>query len=187
MTRRATRFSLPATFAVAALTILAACNSTNAPSAAPSVEPNASPGEALGAFPGIDGFSYRLETGTVPGFVQGVRETLGDQVGVEIGQAAIATRDDDEVSVIAFGFPGTDDTQGIDFFARVLDGMEDGFGAGSQRGLGGDAYLMTANGRTTVLAPWGRAADGHLIFLFAFGPTGTTEELVTGILDAGAG
>ena len=186
MTRRAIRFPLPATLGVVALTILAACGST-VPSALPSVEANASPGEALGAFPGVDGFAYRLETGTVPGFVQGVRETLGDEVEVEIGQAAIATRDDEEVSVIAFGFPGTDDTQGIDFFARVLDGMEDGFGAGSQRGLGGDAYLMTANGRTTVLAPWGRAADGHLIFLFAFGPTGTTEELVTGILDAEAG
>lgn len=186
MTRRDTRFSLPATLGVVALTILAACGS-NVPSAPPSLEANASPGQALGAFPGVDGFAYRLETGTVPGFVQGVRETLGEEVEVEIGQAAIATRGDEEVSVIAFGFPGTDDTQGIDFFARVLDDMEDGFGAGSQRGLGGDAYLMTANGRTTVLAPWGRSADGHLIFVFAFGPTGTTEELVTGILDAEAG
>ena len=187
MNRRAIRFPLPATLGVVALTILSACGATTVPSAAPSVEANASAGEALGAFPGVDGFAYRLETGTVPGFVQGVRETLGDQVEIEIGQAAIATRDDEEVSVIAFGFPGTDDTQGIDFFARVLDGMEDGFGAGSQRGLGGDAYLMTANGQTTVLAPWGRAADGHLIFLFAFGPTGTTEELVTDILDGQAG
>lgn len=187
MTRRATQFSLPATLGVVALTVLAACGSTNLPSVTPSIVANASPGEALGAFPGVDGFAYRLETGTVPGFVQGVRETLGDQVEVEIGQAAIASRDDEEVSVIAFGFPGTNDTQGIDFFARVLDDMEDGFGAGSQRGLGGDAYLMTANGRTTVLAPWGRAADGHLIFLFAFGPAGTTEELVTGILDAETG
>lgn len=187
MTQRATRLSLPATLGVVALTILAACSSTTAPSVAPSVEPNAPPGEALGAFPGVEGFAYRLETGTVPGFVQGVRETLGDEVEVEIGQAAIATRDDEEVSVIAFAFPGTDDTQGIDYFARVLDDMEDGFGAGSQRGLGGDAFLMTANGRTTVLAPWGRAADGHLIFLFAFGPAGTTEELATGILDAEAG
>ncbi|HEX7171646.1 MAG TPA: hypothetical protein VF365_03440 [Candidatus Limnocylindria bacterium] len=186
MTRRTARFSLPATLGVVALIVLAACGSTTTPSTAPSVEPQASPGQPLGAFPGVAGFAYRLETGTVPGFVQGVRETLGEQVEVEIGQAAIATRDNEEVSVIAFGFPGTDDTRAIDFFARVLDDMEDGFGAGSQRGLGGDAYLMTANGRTTALAPWGRAADGHLIFLFAFGPTGTTEELVTGILDAGA-
>lgn len=187
MTRRTPRFSLRATLGIAALTILAACSSTSAPSVAPSVEANASAGEALGAFPGVEGFAYRLETGTVPGFVRGVRETLGEEVEVEIGQAAIATRQDEEVSLIAFGFPGTDDTRGIDAFARVLDDMEDGFGAGSQRGLDGDAYLMTADGRTTVLAPWGRAAAGHLVFLFAFGPAGTTEELVRGILDAGAG
>lgn len=187
MTRPTIPASLPATLGIVAVAILAGCASANVPSAAPPVGAKASAGEALGAFPGVDGFAYRLETGTVPGFVQGVRETLGDQVEVEIGQAAIGTRGAEEVSLIAFSFPGTDDTQGIDFFARVLDGMEDGFGAGSQRGLGGDAYLMSANGRTTVLAPWGRTADGRLIFLFALGPTGTTEELVTGILDADAG
>lgn len=187
MNRRATRFSLSATLGVVTVTILAACGSTTVQSAAPSVVPNASAGEALGAFPGVEGFAYRLETGTVPGFVQGVHETLGDDVEVEIGQAVIATRDEEEVSLIAFGFPGTDDAQGVDFFARVLDDMEDGIGAGSQRGLNGDAYLMTANGQTLVLAPWGRAADGHLIFLFALGPTGATEELATGILDAPSG
>ena len=162
--------------------VLAACGST-APSGAASVEAVASPGEALGAFPGVEGFSYRLET-DVGGFLLGVQDTLGDQVDVEIGQAAIAARGEEQVSLIAFGFPGASDTQAVDFFARVLDDMEDGFQAASQRGLGGDAFLMRAEGQTVVLAPWGRTE--HLIFLFALGPEGTTEELAGAILDAGS-
>jgi len=136
-------------------------------------------------FPGVEDWSYRLEPGTVPGFVRGVNETLGADVETEIGLAAVATRDDQEVSLIAFGFPGADDTQSVDYFARVLDDMEDGFQAGSQRGLGGDAYLMTAEGRTTVLAPFVRSPTGHLVFLFAFGPEGPTEELAGAILEPG--
>ena len=181
MRRRAVRFDLPAMLAIAAI-VLAACGST-APSNAASVEAVASPGEALGAFPGVEGFAYRLET-DVGGFLLGVQDTLGDQVDVEIGQAAVATRGDKQVSLIAFGFPGTSDTQAVDFFARVLDDMEDGFQAASQRGLDGDAFLMRAEGRTVVLAPWGRTE--HLIFLFALGPEGTTEELAAAILDAGS-
>jgi hypothetical protein len=176
---------VPAMLAVAAVIVLSACTATTEPSARASAIPPASAGEALGVFPGVEGWSYRVEPGTVPGFVRGVEETLGEDVPVEIGLAAVATRGDDEVSLIAFGFPGADDTQSVDFFARVLDDMEDGFQAGSQRGLGGDAYLMTADGRTTVLAPFVRAPAGHLVFLFAFGPDGPTEELAGAILEAG--
>lgn len=181
MRGRAVRLSLPAMLGSAAIALLAACGST-APSGAASLEAAASPGEALGAFPGVEGFSYRLQP-DVGGFLLGVQDTLGDQVDVEVGQAVVAIRGEDQVSLIAFGFPGTNDTQAVDFFARVLDDMEDGFQAASQRGLGGDAYLLKASGRTVVLAPWGRT--DHLIFLFALGPEGTTEELAAALLDAG--
>jgi hypothetical protein len=184
MSRSPRHFGVPASLALAAVTLLAACG-TPATSAVPASSiPPSSPGEALGVFPGIEGWSYRVEPGTVPGFLRGVQETLGDQVDTEIGLAAVASRGDDEVSLIAFGFPGADDTQSVDFFARVLDDMEDGFQAGSQRGLGGDAYLMTAEGRTTIMAPFVRSPAGHLVFLFAFGPQGPTEELTGAILAA---
>jgi hypothetical protein len=175
---------VPAILALAAITLLAACG-TPATSSVPasSITPS-SPGEGLGVFPGVEGWSYRVEPGTVPGFLRGVQETLGDQVDTEIGLAALASRGDDEVSLIAFGFPGAEDTQSVDHFARVLDDMEDGFQAGSERGLGGDAYLMTADGRTTVMAPFVRSPAGHLVFLFAFGPEGPTEELAGAILAA---
>lgn len=177
---------MPAILVIAAVTVLSACSSTADPSSAASVIPAASPGQPLGVFPGIEGWSYRVEPGTVPGFVRGVEETLGNDVETEIGLAAVASRGDDEVSLIAFGFPGADDTRAVDYFARVLDDMEDGFQAGSQRGLGGDAYLMTADGRTTVLAPFVRSPAGHLVFLFAIGPDGPTEELAGAILNAGS-
>ena len=159
---------------IVAISVLTACGAT-APSAPASVRAVASPGEGLGAFPGVDGFAYRLEAGAVPGFLAGVQDTLGDQVDIQIGQAAIATRGDEEVSLIAFSFPGTDDAQAVDFFAHVLDDMEDGFQAGAQRGLGGDGYVMTNDGLATILAPMGRTTEQQLIFLFAFGPAGTTE------------
>ncbi len=183
MTRRHTRFRLRATLGIAAVLLLAACGSTE-PSPSPSIPPAASPGEAFGAFPGVQGFAYRLVTGHVPGFLAGVQATLGDQVDIEIGQAAAATRGDEEVALIAFSFPGTDDAQAVDLFARVLDDMEDGFQAGAQRGLGGDAYVMTANGQTAVLTPWARAGE-DLIFLFIAGPEGVTEELASAILAGG--
>jgi hypothetical protein len=167
---------------IATISLLAACGATT-PSTAPSIPPAVSPGEAFGAFPGVEGFAYRLATGHVPGFLAGVQATLGDQVEIEIGQAAAATRGDEEVALVAFSFPGTDDAQAVDFFARVLDDMEDGFQAGAQRGLGGEAYVMTANGQTAVLTPWARAGQ-DLIFLFIAGPEGVTEELATEILEA---
>jgi hypothetical protein len=175
---------VPAILALAAVTLLAACGTPATSRAPASAIPPSSPGEALGVFPGIDGWAYRVEPATVPGFLRGVEETLGADVDTEIGLAAVASRGEDEVSLIAFGFPGADDTQSVDYFARVLDDMEDGFQAGSQRGLGGDAYLMTAEGRTTVLAPFVRSPAGHLVFLFAFGPQGPTEELAGAILSA---
>lgn len=185
MSRFFPHLRLPAVLAIAAATILVACGGPTTSTPAVSAEPVSSPGEPLGVFPGVEGFSYRLETGTVPGFVQGVNETLGTDVEVEIGLAAIATRGEEEVSLIAFGFPGADDTQSVDYFARVLDDMEDALQAGSQPGLGGDAYVIVANQQATVLAPFVRSPDGHLVFLFALGPDGTTQELAGAMLAAG--
>lgn len=182
MSRSLPQLRVRAILAIAGIAVLAACG-TSTPSGVPASSiPPSSPGEALGVFPGVEGWSYRVEPGTVPGFLDGVEETLGADVQTEIGLAAVASRGDDEVSLIAFGFPGTEDTVGVDYFARVLDDMEDGFQAGSVRGLGGDAYLMTADGRTTILAPFVRSPAGHLVFLFAIGPDGPTEELVGSIL-----
>jgi len=170
----------------AVLAMLAACSSTATPSASPSVAPSlipfASPGDPLGALPGVEGFGYRLDLDSIPGFVGNARESVDGGIEIRVIQSAIATRGDDAVSVIAFGFPGATDTEAVDAFAQVLDAMEDGFGAGSQRGLGGAGYVMTADGRTVALAPWGRL--DYLVFLFAQGPTGATEDVVTGILDA---
>ena len=167
------------------LAVLAACSATASPAATqiPSLVPVASPGEALGALPGVDGYQYTLDLNSIPGFLANTRESIGDEVEVQIIQSAIAASEGGEVSVIAFGFPGVTDEQAVDYFARVLDKMEDGFGAGSERGLDDRAYLMRRDGRTVVLAPWGRL--DYLVFLFAVGPTDTTEEVVTGILDAG--
>jgi len=183
MITRAPRTHLPPTLAIAAITILAACTAATpaSGSAGPPVPAGAAPGEALGALPGVEGFSYRTEDGAVHGFLAGANETLDGEAEVRIVQAAVATRGSDEVSLIAFGFPGATDAAAVDYFARVLDDMEDGFGAGSQRGLGGGAYLMTGDGQSVVLGPWGRT-DGDLVFLFALGPTGITEQLAAAIL-----
>jgi hypothetical protein len=184
MITRAARNRLPPILAVACLSILVACTPGAAPSAStssgPSVPTAASPGEGLGSLPGVEGWAYRAESDAVPGFLSGANQSLDGDAEVSIVQASAATRGDDEVSLIAFSFPGTTDADAIDYFARVLDDMEDGFQAGSQRGLGGGAYVMANEGRTVVLAPWGRAE--HLVFLFALGPTGPTEELVSAIL-----
>lgn len=163
---------------------LAACSATASPTATPipSLVPVASPGEALGALPGVEGYQYTLDLNSIPGFLANTRESIGDEVEVQIIQSAIASSETGDVSVIAFGFPGATDEQAVDYFARVLDKMEDGFGAGSERGLDDRAYLMRRDGRTVVLAPWGRL--DYLVFLFAVGPTDTTEDVVTGILDA---
>lgn len=163
--------------------LLAACGATESPTASPipSLVPFASPGEPLGALPAVEGVGYRLDLNSIPGFVGNARESLADEVEIQIIQSAIASHEAGDVSVIAFGFPGATDEQAVDYFARILDKMEDGFGAGSERGMGGRAYVMISEGRTVMLAPWGRL--DYLVFLFAFGPTEATEAVVTGILD----
>ena len=184
MSIRSPRLLLRAIAAVLAVAILAACSATASPTASPlpSLVPFASPGEPLGALPAIGGVGYRLDLGSIPGFVRNARESLEDEVEIQIIHSAIASHEAGDVSVIAFGFPGATDEQAVDYFARILDKMEDGFGAGSQRGLGGRGYVMTSDDRTVMLAPWGRL--DYLVFLFAVGPTEATEAVVTGILDA---
>jgi len=171
--------------ALAAVAILAACGSIAAPSDAagvPSLLTHVSPGEAFGSFPGVEGFAYTAAAAPgVQRFVDAANTSLGEDGEVEVVNAALATRGEDEVLAVAFGVPGTTDEQAVDAFARILDGMEDGFQAGSQRGLGGSAYVMSAAGESVVLGPWGRTED-FLVFLFAVGPTGTTEDLAGAIL-----
>jgi len=171
-------------------TSLAACSAASpTASPAPSLIPFASPGDPLGAFPAVEGVAYTLDLNSIPSFVANTRESVGEDVEIQVIQSAIASRttgdtgETGDVSVIGFGFPGATDAEAVDYFARVIDRMEDGFGAGSRRGLGGRAYVMQADGRSAVLAPWGRL--DYLVFLFALGPTDTTEEVVTAILDAG--
>lgn len=182
---RSPRFLLAPVLGVMAAAVLSACSATASPTATPlpSLVPFASPGEPLGALPAVEGVGYRLDLDSIPGFLSNARESIEDEARIEIIQSAIATRGSEAVSVIGFGFPGATDQQAVDYFARILDKMEDGFGAGSERGLGGSAYVMTTGGRTVVLAPWGRL--DYLVFLFAVGPTEATEDVVTGILDAG--
>jgi hypothetical protein len=169
--------------ALAIVPLLAACTSvtTTTTSAGPAVPVAAGPGERFGALPGVEGFSYRAEDGAVPGFLAGANETLDGDAEVRIVQAAVATRGSDEVSLIAFSFPGATDAAAVGYFGRVLDGMEDGFGAGSQRGLGGGAYVMTGGGQSVVLGPWGRSSN-ELVFLFALGPSDISEQLAAAIL-----
>lgn len=185
MSNRFPRHFLRPVVGAMAVAILASCSATASPTPTPfpSLVPFASPGEPLGAFPALEGVGYRLDLNSIPTFVANTRESVGEGVEVQIIQSAVASTDDGDVSVIAFGFPGATDEQAVDYFARVLDKMEDGFGAGSQRGLDDRAYLMRNDGRTVILAPWGRL--DYLVFLFAVGPTETTEDVVTGILDAG--
>ena len=170
---------------LAAIAILAACSSVAVPSSSAgggSVPIAASPGEAFGAFPGVEGFAYHAAAAPgVERFVDAANTSLGDGQEIEVVSAALGERGEDDVLTIAFGVPGTTDEQAVDAFARILDGMEDGFQAGSQRGLGGSAYVMSAAGETVVLGPWGRT-DDFLVFLFAVGPTGATEDLAGAIL-----
>lgn len=184
MIQRTTRAAWQAKLALVAIALLSACSAappTGSEATASEVPVAAGPGEPLGALPGVDGVSYRAEDGAVPGFLEGANETLAGAAEVRIVQAAIATHGSEQVSLIAFAFPGAADAAAVDYFARVLDGMEDGFGAGSQRGLGGGAYVMTGDGQSVVLGPWGRTA-GQLVFLFATGPSGITEQLAAAIL-----
>jgi hypothetical protein len=168
--------------------VLAACGTAPSPtqSAPPTIPPSlmaiASPGEPLGALPGVEGVAYRTELNGIAGFVGNSKESIGQDVEIEIVQSVVASREDGAVSIIAFGFPDATDTEAADYLGLIIDKMEDGFGAGSRRGLDGRGYVMTANERSVVLAPWGRL--DYLVFLFATGPADVTEEVVTGILDA---
>ena len=179
---------LVARFAPAFLALLLVACGDAATSSAPAdatIPPDSTPGpvgSGLGAFPGVEGFAYREEPGIVPGFVEGAEESLAGAAELAIVQAAVASRGDEEVSVIAFGFPGTEDTQAVDYFARVIDGLEDGLQVGAERGLDGEAYVLTSEGRSVVLAPWGRT--DHLVFLFFAGPTEATQDLSAAILNA---
>lgn len=185
MSIRSPRFALRFLLGVMTVATVSACSTTASPTptAVPSLVPLASPGEALGALPGVEDYQYRLDLNSIPAFLANTRQSIGDEVEVQIIQSAIASHENGDVSVIAFGFPGATDEEAVDYFARILDKMEDGFGAASQRGLEDRAYLMRDGGRTVVLAPWGRL--DYLVFLFAVGPTETTEDIITGILDAG--
>ncbi len=178
-----------AALAVALVATLAACGPatpSTVDGGSSSQQPAATPGPvggALGPLPGVEGFAYREEPALVPGFVDGVNESIEGAADVEVIEAAIASRGDEEVSVIAFGFPAVaEDAQAVDYFARVIDTMEDAFQAGAERGLGGEAYVMTRDGESIVLAPWGRT--DHLIFLFFRGPTEATQDLASAILNA---
>jgi hypothetical protein len=180
--------ALAARLAPAVLVVaLVACGSTASSSdgggsGAPVTTPGPV-GSGLGALPGVEGFAYREEPGIVRGFVDGANESLGGDVDVEIGQAAIASRGDDRVSVIAFAFPGAaDDVQAVDYMAQVIDGIEDGFQAPAERGLDGEGYVLTRDGQSIVVAPWGRT--DHLVFLFFEGPTDATTDLASAILNA---
>jgi hypothetical protein len=176
----------PAVLAVALVACGPATSTDTQPDAEPSQAPALTPGpvgSGLGALPGVDGFAYRDEPGIVPAFVAGAEESLQGAAEVRIVQAALASRGDDEVAVIGFGFPGVSDSQAVDYMARVLDGMEDGFQAPAQRGLDGEGYVMTFDGQTVVVAPWGHTEDGELIFLFFSGPTEATQQLAAAILN----
>ena len=174
--------------ALVAVAILAACSSIATPSGSIGTDPSgpiaASPGEPFGTFPGVDGFGYTAPTASgIERFESAANASLGAEQRVEIIDAAIASRGDDDVLAIAFDVPDTTDEEAVDAFARILDGMEDGFQAGSQRGLGGAAYVMTNEDESVVLGPWGRTGD-QLVFLFAVGPTGATEDYAAAILTA---
>lgn len=164
---------------------MAACGATTSsadrtPAASVDLAPR-SPGEALGAFPGVEGFAYAPAGGAaVADFARNADESLEGSAEVRIVDAATAERDGDQVLLIGFTFPGLGDEAAVDAFARVIDRMEDGFGAASERGLGGAAYVLTNEGRSVVMGPWGRTEG--LVFLFAVGPTEATTDLAGAIL-----
>lgn len=183
------RHALAARVAPALLAILLVGCGTTTTSTEPgpaTIPPDTTPGpvgSGLGAFPGVEGFAYREEPGIVPGFAEGLEESLDGTGASRIVDAAVASRGTDEVAMIAFAFPGADDTQAVDFFARVVDGLEDALQAGAERSLDGEAYVLTSEGRSIVMAPWGRT-DDQLVFLFLNGPTQATQELAGAILNA---
>ena len=169
--------------------VLVACGSattTTDDGAAATGSPAATPGpvgDGLGALPGVEGFAYREQPGIVPGFVEGADESLAGAAQIEVVQAAVASRGDDEVAVIAFRFPGATDAQAVDFMARIIDGMEDAFQVGAERGLDGEGYVMNMDGQSVVFAPWGHLEE-QLVLLFFRGPTEATMDLAGAILNA---
>ena len=183
LTRIAAR-GVPALLAIA----LVACGTTSGSSASAtgSNAAAATPGPVgtgLGALPGVQGFAYREQPALVPGFAERVTASLGGSTEAQVFEAAVASRGEDEVAVIAFGFPGTTDAQAVDDMARVLDNMEQGFQAPAERGLDGEGYVMNFNGQMVVMAPWGHI-DDQLVFLFFHGPTEATQDLSAAILNA---
>jgi hypothetical protein len=183
LTRVAAR-GVPALLAIA----LVACGTTSgsSESATGSNAAAATPGPVggeLGALPGVQGFAYREQPALVPGFAERVTASLGGTTQAQVFEAAVASRGEDEVAVIAFGFPGATDAQAVDDMARVLDNMEQGFQAPAERGLDGEGYVMNFNGQMVVMAPWGHI-DDQLVFLFFHGPTEATQDLSAAILNA---
>ena len=182
-----TPFAARVVLAVLAVTLVACGNTTgSSDSASGSNAAEATPGQVgaeLGALPGVEGFAYREQPALVPGFAERVSASLGGTTEAQIVEAAVASRDQDEVAVIAFGFPGTTDAQAVDDMARVLDNMEQGFQAPAERGLDGEGYVMNFNGQMVVMAPWGHIGD-QLVFLFFHGPTEATQDLSAAILNA---
>ena len=120
--------------------------------------------------PPVSGFEYGAAGRNVGVFVDSASATLGGEDQVTILDAVIATRDIDQVVAIAFSFPGTTDEQAVDNMGRILDGMEDGFQAGSQPALGGKA--------------WARVG-GDLVFLFTIGRDQASRDLADAILSSG--
>ena len=140
-------------------------------------------GEGLGSLPGVEGFAYREQPRLVPSFVEGVNESLDGAAEPQIIEAAVASRDDDDVAIIAFGFPGATDAEAVDDMARVLDGMEDASQAAAELGLDGEGYVMNFNGQTVVMAPWGHVDDSSSSSSSA-DPTEATQDLAAAILNA---
>ncbi|HSL76580.1 MAG TPA: hypothetical protein VK867_06530 [Candidatus Limnocylindrales bacterium] len=164
--------------AAVAPSLLAACDTT----ATPSPSPTGAAGIAV--LPEVEGFSYRPAGTAASVFVDSATTTLEGVAEIEIVQAAVATREGEEVLTIAFRFPGASDTASVDYMARILDGLEDGLQAGSERTTDGDAFVIRTDEQTLIMAPWGRLAGGsELVFLFALGPHEATEEVANGILN----
>lgn len=166
-------------------TVTAGCGSAGSSSPAATGGPVAgdTPTAELGVLPAVEGFTYVSGLRAVPGFVRGVEDSVGEEAGVEIVEAGLATRGADEVLVIAFGFPGTTDEATIDNMGRILDGMEDSLQAPAMPGLEGAGYAIDAEGQSVIMAPFARAP--YLVLLFVNGPREATHDLARGILGAG--
>ena len=85
-----TRTFLRPVLALVAVIILAACSSVAVPSSSAgggSLPTAASPGEAFGAFPGVDGFAYTAAAAPGVGrFVDAANTSLGDGQEIDISE-----------------------------------------------------------------------------------------------------